>query len=333
MESPQFNVEYGMHTMNSFKFESGRVLENVDVSYVTYGTPKCDEEGNINNVIIFFPTVKGGFSVIPEYNNLVKKYGFNIEDYFYVRIFSLGTPESCSPSTTGLKDNFPEYTIKDRINFKKQFLAEKFNIHKVLCAVGEGTGGFEIFTWACEYPDDIKCMVVINSSYKTYGYRYVFTKCIDGIIDSMENYFSEDYSTDLSKLFISIFRLAFAGYFPDKVFQNLSREEIDVLMEDYVDESLFMDIYDFKYRNDSILDYDLEDKLGNIKAKALIIGLHGYLYVYPNDIFPLKDLIKDCEVKMLDSKKENYYEDPDNSELFSEILSFFENLKNKKSNS
>ena len=322
-----FNAEYGKYTMNSFEFESGRVLENVDVSYVTYGAPKYDDEGNVNNVIIFFPTVKGGTSVLPDYNDQLREYGFDRDDYFFIRIFSLGNPESCSPSSTGLKYNFPEYTLNDRVNFKKQFLAEKFNIHKILCMIGEGTGGFEVFTWACEYPDDVQFMVIINSSYKTYGYRYIFTKCIEGIIDSSENYYSEDYSPALSKLFISIFRMTFAGYFSNKIFENLSRDELDVLMEDYVDEALFMDIYDFKYRNDSLLNYDVEDKLGNIKAKSLIIGLSGYLYVYPNDIFPLRDLIKDSQVKMLESKKEHYYDDVDNSELFSEMLSFFEQFK------
>ena len=164
MDSRRVKAEYGMHTMDSFEFESGRVLENVDVSYITYGVPKYDDEGNINNVIIFFPTVKGGNSVLPDYNEQLKKYSFDRDDYFFIRIFSLGAPESCSPSSTGLKYNFPEYTLKDRVNFKKQFLAEKFNIHKVLCMIGEGTGGFEIFTWACEYPDDINFMVVINST-------------------------------------------------------------------------------------------------------------------------------------------------------------------------
>ena len=56
------------------------------------------------------------------------------------------------------------------------------------------------------------------------------------------------------------------------MFENISNVEIEVMMDDYVDEGLFMDVYDFKYRNDSILKYDVEDKLSNIKAKALIIN-------------------------------------------------------------
>ena len=327
MNDQGLSTRYGMHTMNSFEFESGKVLENVEVEYSTTGIPKYDDEGNITNAVLYCPTVQGGISVLPDFYGNIKKYGFDKNEFFFIRVFSLGTPGSCSPSTTDLKYDFPEYTFKDRVNFKKQFLAEKFNLHKIFGAIGEGTGGFEIFTLACEYPDDLDFMIVVNSSYKTYGYRYLLTKCMEGIVDSSENYFSEGYSSSLSKLYISIFRMAFTGYFPQKIFETLSNDELDVLMEDYVDESLFMDMYDFKYRVDAILKYDVEDKLANIKAKSLIIGLNGYLFVYPTDVLPLKDLINGSQVKMLDSKKENYYEEADNSELVSEVISFLDQYK------
>ena len=50
------------------------------------------------------------------------------------------------PSTTKLKFDFPEYTIKDRVNFKRKFLAEAFNISKVLGILGVGIGGYEAYT-------------------------------------------------------------------------------------------------------------------------------------------------------------------------------------------
>lgn len=48
----------------------------------------------------------------------------------------------------------------------------------------------------------------------------------------------------------------------------MSNSEIDRLMDDFVDEGLFTDIYDFKFRNDCVLGYDVEDKLKDIKAKC-----------------------------------------------------------------
>ena len=54
---------------------------------------------------------------------------------------------------------------------------------------------------------------------------------------------------------------------PKRILQNMTNDEFDVLMDNYVDDGLYMDVYDLKRRNDSILKFDVEDKLGNIKLK------------------------------------------------------------------
>ncbi|MBQ6350568.1 MAG: hypothetical protein IJI42_06530 [Methanobrevibacter sp.] len=316
------------HVMDSFKFESGKVLENVTVEYITVGTPKYDDDGNIVNTVIFSPTIRGGHYVFFEYQNPFDKFNVNVEDYFAIRIFSLGTPGSCSPSTTGLKYDFPEYTITDRVNFKRQFLAEKFNIKNVLGIIGEGVGGYEVFAWACEYPDEMEFIILLNSAYKLYGYSYITIKSIQSMIDSSEDFYSDEYSASLSLLSITLLRVLFMTYFPKNIIEDLDIDELNALMDDYVDEGLFMDIYDFKSRNDCILTYDISEKLQNIKAKSLFLGTTGYLFYYPEtDLFPLKDLVKDSEVRIFETCKKNYYDEADNSEIIQEALSFLEQFK------
>ncbi len=323
-----FNVEYGNHVMDSFEFESGRTLENVKVEYSTSGIPKYDEDGNIVNAIIYCPNLYGVRSILAHYHNLIKNNDFDKDEYYFIRIVSLGIADSCSPSVTGLKSNFPEYDFKDRINFKKQFLAEKFNLKNVLGLIGEGLGGFEIFTWACEYPEDMEFMIVLNSSHKTHGYRYISAKCIESIIESCDDYYSDEYSSSFSLLSMAIFRLLFLGYFPNKVVNNLSNDELDALMEDYVEEGLFIDIHDFKFRNDCILRYDVGDKLSNIKAKSLILGSEDILFLNPaSDFDPLDNLIEDSKVVVFDSTVENYYDDEDYSKLGCELVTFLKQFK------
>lgn len=316
--------------MDHFEFESGRVLDDVNVEYATQGSPKYDDEGNIINAVIYCPTLKGGYSFIPEFYNLFDVH-FDEDDFFFIRIFSLGTPNSCSPSSTGLKHAFPQYTFRDRINFKKQFLREKFNLEQVLGIVGEGMGGCELLTWACEYPEDMEFIIVLNASSKTYGYRHVVVKCAESIVDSSDDFFSEGYSSSLSKIVVAINRLMFLGYFSKKVFDNLSNDEIDALMDDYVDEGLFMDIHDFKFRNDCILEYDVEDKLSNITAKSLIMGVEGNLFFnIRNDVVQLADLIENSQFISF-NQKNNYYDDLDYSSEFNQIIDFINQFKNKKS--
>ena len=306
--------------MDSFEFESGRVLENVVVEYGLNGVPRYDDDGNIINAIVYFPTLKGASSILAKNIDLI--HDFDKDNYFFIKITSLGAPDSCSPSSTGLKHEFPSYTFKDRVNFQRQFLAEKFNIKKILGIIGEGMGGFGAYTWACEYPDEMEFIIILNSTYKTGGYRYVLLRTAEAIIDSCDDFYSDEYSVSLTKIIVALSRLRFAGQFSNNVFESLSNDELDVLMEDFVDEGLFMDIHDFKSRNDCLLEYNVSDKLHNIKAKALIIGFGNSLYFNSkSDILPLKDIITDSKIIAF-KDKENFYDEEDFSELKLEILSF-----------
>lgn len=299
---------YGVYTFDEFEFESGAVLKDVKVEYFLTGTPKYDEEGNITNMVLYFHGFNGDYSSINEnYILMAEDNVLSREDYFFVSITSLGLPSSCSPSTTGLKHAFPTYTIKDRVNFKRQFLLENFKFKKILGFIGRSLGGFEIFTWACEFPDDMEFIIVVCSSFKTNGYRYVFSKGVGSIFDSADNFYDDIYSDSLSKMLVSVNMIIYTNMFPKEIFQKLSNDEIDVLMDDFVDEGLFVDPYDLKFRNDAILNFDVESKLHNIKAKSLIFASNSNVYFdYEFDTKPLKDLIKDSKIVLLDSDYDDY---------------------------
>ena len=114
--------------MDSFEFEYGRTLENVEVQYITYGVPKYDDKGIITNAIVFFPTYNATYSYLGEAHNYILENSNFSDEFFFIDIRALGTPDSCSPSNTGLNYDFPSYSIKDLVNFKRQFLVEKFNL-------------------------------------------------------------------------------------------------------------------------------------------------------------------------------------------------------------
>lgn len=299
---------YGKYILDEFEFESGKILRDVQVEYSASGTPKFDDEGNIVNAIIYCHPFNKNYSSIGDLYKLTSDNGpFDFNEYYIISITSLGFPDSCSPSTTNLKYDFPKYTIKDRVNFKRQFIKEKFNIKKVLGVFGIGLGGYDTFTWACEYPDEMEFIVVFASSFKTNGYRYVVSKGIESIIDSSDDFYNEIYSDSLSRIMVAINKLLYSNYYSKGVFQNMSNDEIDVFMEDFVDDGLFVDIYDLKSRNDAILIYDVEDKLQNIKAKALIFGSDEDMYYSSQyDTLPLKDMIEDCEVILYNSNRDPF---------------------------
>lgn len=319
---------YGKFTLDEFEFKSGTVLENVEVEYSLSGTPKYDDEGNIVNAIVYCHGFNGNYSSMNDFHNFAKRCGiFDKKDYFFISITTLGYPNSCSPSSTGLKHNFPKYQIEDRVNFKRKFLKEKLNIERVLGLLGHGFGGYECYTWACEYPDEMEFLMVDSSSFKTSGYKYVMSKGVDSIIESCDDFYNDTYTESLSRIMVSINKVAYSNYFSRRVFQGMTNDEIDVLMDDFVDEGLFTDIYDFKFRNDAVLEYDVEDKLGNIKAKTLIISPDDDLFFSPiYDALPLKDLIKDSKIIIIESKKD-YMDNNDYSSAINNLKLFLKEFE------
>ena len=296
---------YCKHVLDEFEFENGQVLLDVEVEYTTRGTPIYDGDGNVTNAVIYCHRFNGNCLSIEDLHQLVgPKSGLADFNFFYVSITSLGFPQSCSPSTTGLKFDFPKYSIKDRVNFKRKLLADVFGMTKVLGILGVGVGGYEAYTWACEYPDEMEFIIIGSSSFKTNGYRYIISKAIDSIIVSSDAYLDTVYSEHLSKIMFSIYSLMYSQYFSKRVFQNFSLEEIDLFMDTFVDEGLSVDIYDFKYRNDALLEYDVEDKLSNIKAKTLIAVNSEDNYYSPEfDAYLLKDKIGNVEIHTFDAQE------------------------------
>ncbi len=316
------------YIIEEFEFDYGRVINDVQVEYTTRGTPIYDDEGNIVNAFIYCHRFTGDCSSLDDLNSLIGPEGI-LSDYnfFYISITSLGFPESCSPSTTNLKYDFPQYSIKDCVNFKRKFLAEKFNITKVLGILGVGFGGYEAYTWGCEYPDEMEFLMIGYSSFKTNGYRYILSKVIDSMILSSDDYYNDDiYSQDLSKIMVSINGLLYSQFFSKKIFQDLSLKEIDGLMDEFVDEGLFKNIHDLKFRNDAMLNYNVEDKLTNIKAKTLIVSDSEVGYYSPEfDTYAIKDKIENLSIFTFDGK--NFTFSDDYSLFFDLFLEFLEEFK------
>lgn len=313
---------YGKYILDKFEFESGDILHELPVEYTTRGTPKYDDEGNITNAVIFCHRFKKNCLSIGNLDQLLGPNSISDDfNFFYISITSLGFPESCSPSTSNLKFDFPPYSIMDCVNFKKKFLSDAFDISNVLGIIGIGFGGYETYTWACEHPDEMEFIIIANSSFKTNNYRYITSKTINTIIESSDSYYNKIYDESLSKIMLSINSLVYSYSFSKRAFENFTRHEINILLNNFIDEGMYTDIYDFKFRNDSILNYDLEKKLFNIKAKTLILGASEDIYYSPEfDVYPLKGKIENLKISIYDAQK---FINNDDYSIFSQIFREF----------
>lgn len=321
--------ERGIHVMDSFEFEYGRILNDVEVEYSTYGVPKYDEDGYITNAVFFSSTFRGIYSFFAGMHNYVLGNSDFDEESYFILIKSLGTPASCSPSSTGLNGDFPKYTVRDQVKFRRQFLFEKFKIKKILGLIAEGIGAFQFLTWACEYPDEMEFLVIVNSAANVSGYRFILSKTFEYIIASVDN--SEDsYTVSKNNAIVAINALLFAHSSSKTAFNKLDNDEITVAFEDFADECFFRDIYDFKFRNECDMEFDIVDKLPDIKAKSLFIGTNTNYFHSDFDMIPFKELVKDSEV-LIDNttQKDYYFKQEDYKSIGDKIISFLDQFLNE----
>ena len=290
--------------MDSFEFGNGEVLNDVKVEYMTYGTPKHDENGLIKNAIVYCAGSLGSFMGINKILPLTfENCPFDAEKYFFISMTALGSSGSCSPSLTGLKNQFPKYTMKDVVNFQRQFLKEKFAIEHILGLVGNSMGGFVGLTQAIEYPDFQDFIICGVSSYKVAGHDFILSKFVDEIITSDPDYAKGELTYSL----IRTLRIACLAEFnfglSKEALRSKTNEELAIEFEEFGNEMIESDIYDLKYCNEASMNYDVESDLDKIKSKVLIIACNHDPHFPPElDGIPMSKMIKDSELLIMDSE-------------------------------
>lgn len=290
--------------MDSFKFQNGEVLKDVKVEYMTYGTPKYDENGLINNAIIYCSGSLGSFEGINKILPLTfQDCPFDEDKYFFISLTALGSSGSCSPSQTGLKNKFPKYTMVDVVNFQKQFLTEKFNITHVLGLIGNSMGGFVGLTQAIEYPDFQDFIICGVSSYKVAGHDYILSRFVDEIIESDPDYAKGELTYSL----IRTLRIACLAEFnfglSKEALRAKTNDELSLEFEEFGNEMIETDIYDLKYCNAASMNFNVEYDLNKIKSKVLIISCKQDPHFPPElDGIPMSKMIKDSELLIMDSE-------------------------------
>jgi len=301
-EDEYFDQKRETYVMDSFEFTGGEILENVMVEFMTFGTPKYD--GNvITNAIVYCHGSLGNFTSVKKIFPLnYENAPFDESKYFFISISALGSPGSCSPSSTGMKNNFPSYTIEDVANFQKQFLAEKFGIDHVLGIIGNSMGGFVALTSAILYPDFAEFIMPGVSSYKVAGHDYILSKFVNEIIVSDENY-EKGILNDSIKRTIKLASLAEFNFGISKeALRATPKDELSQNFEEFGEESLFMDVYDIKYCNEACMNYDVENDLDKIKSKTFIISCSQDPHFPPElDGIPMSEMIKDSQIVIMDS--------------------------------
>ncbi|MBD3290226.1 alpha/beta fold hydrolase, partial [candidate division KSB1 bacterium] len=174
-------------TFGPFKFENGRSLDEITLTYETWGTLNADR----SNAILIAHALTGTSHAAssddmpqPGWWEYLIGPGRAIDTRRYFVICSnvlAGCSGTSGPSTidpgTGkpFGMNFPVVTIRDMVHAQKRLL-DHLKIDKLLTITGASMGGMQALEWAANYPEHVESIIPISTPGRAYPQSIAYRK-------------------------------------------------------------------------------------------------------------------------------------------------------------
>jgi homoserine O-acetyltransferase len=141
-----------MAYLGDLELESGGVVHDLKMSYVTHGTLN----GTKDNAILF---MHGWGLNHHQMDHLIGPgKAFDTEKYFIICSDELGSSQttfehSTSPTNSGLKMKFPQYNARDKIKAEYKLVTEGLGISHLVAVSGYSSGAGAAVQFAVSYPN------------------------------------------------------------------------------------------------------------------------------------------------------------------------------------
>ena len=149
--------------MGDLKLESGEVIKDFAISYVTHGTLNAKK----SNAILMTASIAGNHHRIDYLIGPGK--GLDTTKYFIIATDAIGNGLTTSPSNSkaqpGMK--FPNFTIRDMVESQRRLVAEHFGITRLLAVAGASMGGMQAFQWGVSNPNFMDALVALTPMART----------------------------------------------------------------------------------------------------------------------------------------------------------------------
>ncbi len=155
--------EHQIANLGDFRFETGEVIKDFKVSYVTHGKLN-QRKDNVILAMQFFAGDHHGLDFL-----IGPGKALDTEKYFIVATDFLGNSQlrqdvTTGPTNSGLKMGFPRYTVRDSVNVEYKLLKEYLGIDHVLAGIGASMGAMKAYQLAVSYPTFVSGVVPITGS-------------------------------------------------------------------------------------------------------------------------------------------------------------------------
>jgi homoserine O-acetyltransferase len=143
------------YSEGDLKLESGEVIRDFSISYVTHG--KLNEKKS--NAILMVTALSGNHHRIDFMIGPGK--ALDPDKYFIICTDAIGNGLTTSPSNSKTQPRmaFPKFTMRDMVESQYRLLKEKFGIDHVVAVIGPSMGGMQALQWGVSHPDTMDALV------------------------------------------------------------------------------------------------------------------------------------------------------------------------------
>jgi len=275
----EWPVQDGSYSIRNFHFESGELLPELRLHYLTLGKPHLDTQGHTDNVVLLLHGTGGDAHSLlnPAFSNILFGPGqpLDIMKYYIILPDDIGHGESSKPSD-GLRMKFPHYDYNDMVASQHAMLVDGLHVDHLRLILGTSMGCMQTFVWGETYPEfsdalaPFACLPVELAG-RNRMWRYMAMQ----MIRDDPAWKNGDYSTEpVEGLRGADDLILIAGSAPLQMQKNFPTRGA---AEAYVDRTLdrliaHTDANDFLYYVDASRNYNPEPKLGSITAPVLWIN-------------------------------------------------------------
>src|SRR2546425_4883369 len=150
------------YRIGDLTLESGEVIKDFAISYVTHGTLNAQK----SNAILMVTAISGNHHRLDFLIGPGK--ALDPTKYFIVCTDALGNGLTTSPSNSQAQPRmkFPKFVMRDMV-ISQQKLMEHLGIKHVLAVVGPSMGGMQALQWGVSHPDFMDSVVALVPLAKT----------------------------------------------------------------------------------------------------------------------------------------------------------------------
>ena len=271
-------IKSGDYIAKNFKFETGDVLPELRLHYLTLGQPRRDSAGVVRNAVMVLHGTGGSGNGFMSRTFAGELFGpgdiLDTSKYYIVLPDGIGHGKSSKPSD-GLRTKFPKYTYDDMVDAQHELLTKGLGVNHLRLVMGTSMGCMHSWVWGERYPNFVDGLVPLACAPTQIAgrNRMIRTMIMDFIRDD-PGYFGGEYSVQPAGLRHAMGMLFIMTSAP-KVQQREAptRDKADSVIRAYLNRTTeSRDANDVIYQFDASRDYDPSTALEKITAHVLAIN-------------------------------------------------------------